>query len=205
MITIVDYGMGNVGSILNMLKRLGHRAVKSSDPEVICQAEKLILPGVGAFDSAMRRLGESNLIELLKLKVVIQRTPILGICLGAQLFTRRSEEGSCRGFDWVDADTLKIAGPDVKGLKVPHMGWNYVTARREDPILDGISPRELRFYFVHSFHIVCENSADVVATSSYGIDVTAIVRRQNIVGVQFHPEKSHRFGMRLLHNFVTGS
>ncbi len=203
MITIVDYGMGNIGSVYNMLKKVGASAIISSDPVEILRAEKLILPGVGAFDNGMRNLSELGLIEVLNDKVLNGKTHILGICLGAQLLTNKSEEGILPGLGWLDADTVRFSIPSSnKCLKIPHMGWNETVIRRENPLLCGFEDQP-RFYFVHSYYLKCNNSEDVIATSTHGIEFAAAVNRLNIWGTQFHPEKSHMFGMNVIRNFCT--
>lgn len=201
MITVVGYGMGNVGAIQNMLKRSGADANVSADPAVIAAAHGLVLPGVGAFDNAMRRLGDLGLVELLNDAVVRRRVPILGVCLGMQLFARRSAEGELPGFGWIAAECQRIPGSADGRLKVPHMGWN-----RVDPVRAGHvapdDPAESRFYFLHSYHVVCERQEDIVATTPYGGPLVAMVERDNVIGVQFHPEKSHRFGFELMGKFA---
>ncbi|MEZ0394849.1 MAG: imidazole glycerol phosphate synthase subunit HisH [Anaerolineales bacterium] len=202
MVTIVDYGVGNLGSILNMLKKVGAKAEASSDPDVLRRAEKLILPGVGAFDAGMHKLNESGLTPLLNELVLEKKIPVLGLCLGMQLMTRRSEEGAEAGLGWLAAETVRFRfGPEQAHLKIPHMGWNTLEVRRPHPLVADLGP-EPRFYFVHSYHVVCADEADVVAYTDYGHPVTAIVARDNLLGAQFHPEKSHKFGMQLLRNFV---
>lgn len=202
MIVIVDYGMGNVGSIRNMLHRVGAASVIAADPEAIRAADKLILPGVGAFDTAMERLERLRLVGVLTEKVVHEKTPILGICLGMQLLSRRSEEGQRAGLGWIDADTVRFRLEDSHGgLRLPHMGWNAIDVRRSSPILDDRYD-ESRFYFVHSYHVRCADEEDVLAVATYGIEFHAAVIRRNIMGTQFHPEKSHKFGMRLLRHFA---
>jgi imidazole glycerol-phosphate synthase subunit HisH len=201
-IAIVDYGMGNLGSVSNMLKRVGVEAVITSDPEVILGASKLILPGVGSFDNGMANLSERGLKGVLERKVLAEKTPILGICLGMQLFSGRSEEGTLPGLGWIDAETVRFRFPPEQGhLKVPHMGWNNLSPAREHPLLSGFDEPP-RFYFVHSFHVRCARREDVLATCHYGFDFTASVWHENILGTQFHPEKSHKFGMRVLSNFA---
>lgn len=202
MIVIVDYGMGNVSSIANMLKRIGASTSLTADPTVISRAEKLILPGVGAFDSGMANLQRRGLLDVLYQKVVVERTPILGICLGMQLFSRCSEEGRLPGLGWIDAETVRIRPPVSSGLKVPHMGWNFTSMKHEDSILSGFTRDSSKFYFVHSYHVVCRDIGNVVASVSYGQEIAAIIRLNNIIGTQFHPEKSHKYGMLLLRNFV---
>jgi imidazole glycerol-phosphate synthase subunit HisH len=202
MITIVDYGVGNLGSILNMLKKVGAKAQASSDPDVLYQADKLILPGVGAFDAGMKKLNEAGLVPVLNELVLEEQVPVIGLCLGMQLMTRRSEEGTKAGLGWIDAETVRFKfGPENAQLKIPHMGWNTLDIRRQHPLVTDLGP-ESRFYFVHSYHVVCQNEADVVAYTDYGYPLAAIINRGNILGAQFHPEKSHKFGMQLLKNFA---
>jgi len=203
MIVIVDYGMGNIGSILNMLKKVGAPAAKiSSEIKDIEQADKLILPGVGAFDTGMQRLREKNLIGLLNEKVVKSKTPTLGVCLGMQLLTKVSEEGELPGLGWIDAETIRFRfDPKQSGLKIPHMGWNTVKVQREGTLFKDMYA-EPRFYFVHSFHVVAHNPEDVLATTEYGYDFVSAIQHGHIVAAQFHPEKSHKFGMKLYKNFV---
>ena len=203
MLVIIDYGIGNLGSILNMLKRIKVQAKISSDPEEIKTAEKLILPGVGAFDTAMNALNKSGLIPLLNKKVLEDKTPVLGICLGMQLLATGSEEGKLKGLGWLDAKTMKFKFDPNEKLKVPHMGWNRIKIIKEKPLLKDM-PKNARFYFVHSYYVKCANSKDVAATTNYGTDFASIVQKGNIYGAQFHPEKSHRFGMKLLENFAKG-
>lgn len=201
-ITIVDYGVGNVGSIQNMLKKIGARSVVASSPEQILEAAKLILPGVGAFDAGMETLARSGLVDALNRKALEDRTPVLGLCLGMQLMTRGSEEGRLPGLGWVDADTRKFDPAAAPGLKVPHMGWNIVAPAKQSPILKGYSA-DTRFYFVHSYYVRCEDQGDALLRSAYGgHSFDAAFEHKNLVGVQFHPEKSHRFGMWLLKNFT---
>lgn len=202
MIVIVDYGMGNVGSILNMLTRLGIPARISGEPEVIAVADKLILPGVGAFDQGMRNLAERDLVALLDHRVRQEGCPVLGICLGMQLLGGSSEEGSLPGLGWINAATVRFAFNGDRGLKVPHMGWNHVRPRPGNSLFAGYDESP-RFYFVHSYHVHCHDMADVAGVTTYGIEFHAAVSHGNVHGVQFHPEKSHAFGMRLLQNFAT--
>lgn len=199
MITIVDYGMGNLGSIMNMFRRIGADVETTGDPERIADARKILLPGVGAFDAAMERLGQGPLRDVLERKAHVERVPVFGICLGMQLLTRGSEEGKLPGLGWLPAATRKFpARPD---LKVPHMGWNAVTAPRPDPLTRGLDG-EVRFYFVHSFYVHVDDPSDSILRAEYGVVFDAAIHRGNIFGAQFHPEKSHRFGMRLLQNFA---
>jgi glutamine amidotransferase len=202
MIAIVDYGLGNLGSIANMLKKVGAAATITADPAVIRQADRLILPGVGAFDTGMRNLEERGLIPLLNERVLGDEVPILGVCLGMQLLGRRSEEGQLPGLGWLDAAAVRFKFEGVNAhLKIPHMGWNELTVCQPHPLFADLQ-EESRFYFVHSYHVVCANPANVLARTTYGFDFTSAVVKGNIIGVQFHPEKSHRFGMTLLQNFA---
>lgn len=200
MIAIIDYGLGNLGSIKNMLKKIGTEAVITSDLEVIANAPKLILPGVGAFDNGMSNLHERGLVELLNRKVVEEKTPILGICLGMQLFTNKSEEGTLPGLGWIDAETVKFATNDRK-FPVPHMGWEYVTLQKESKLWGSMYEKN-KFYFVHSYFVRCNQPSDVLLTTNYAHDYDSGFEKGNIVGVQFHPEKSHKYGMQLFRNFV---
>jgi imidazole glycerol-phosphate synthase subunit HisH len=203
MIVIIDYGMGNLGSILNMLKKVGAPAAKvSADSKDIEQADKLILPGVGAFDTGMQRLRETGLIGLLNEKVLKAQTPTLGVCLGMQLLTKISEEGELPGLGWIDAETIRFRfDPKTTGLKIPHMGWNTVKIQHEGTLFKDMYS-EPRFYFVHSFHVVSHNPQDVLATTEYGYDFASVIQQGHIMATQFHPEKSHKFGMKLYKNFV---
>jgi glutamine amidotransferase len=201
MIAIIDYGMGNLGSILNMLKRIGTQAVISSDAHVIDAADKIILPGVGAFDNGMQKLESSGLRVLLEESVLQNKKPILGICLGMQLMTHSSEEGTRPGLGWVEAITKRFNFTGDKiNLKVPHMGWNHIRCLRPHKITTGLD-LESRFYFVHSYYVDSSDESIVLAKSNHGFEFDSIIQKDNIIGVQFHPEKSHKFGMTLLKNF----
>jgi glutamine amidotransferase len=200
MVTVIDYGMGNLGSIQNMFKRIKVESEITGDIEKIAAAKKLLLPGVGAFDAAIEKIESSGLREILDKKVLKEKIPVLGICLGMQLLTKTSEEGVLPGLGWIDAHTVKFNFSD-NSLKVPHMGWNLVKIKNSSPLIDNLSS-EPRFYFVHSFHVQCNNPADVLTTTHYGIDFHSIIQHNNIFGAQFHPEKSHKFGMKLLENFA---
>jgi imidazole glycerol-phosphate synthase subunit HisH len=200
-ITIVDYNMGNLGSILNMLKKIGAPARISASAEDIALAERLILPGIGAFDAGMESLERSGLVPLLERRVREDRVPTLGICLGMQLMTRRSEEGRRPGLGWIDAEALRFRPAD-SALKIPHMGWNRVMPTRASELTDELPP-EPRFYFVHSFFVRCHDPQDVLLTTPFGETFASAFHRGNVWGVQFHPEKSHKFGMALLRNFAT--
>jgi glutamine amidotransferase len=200
-VTIIDYGMGNLGSIQNMFKRIGVESEITSDHEKIASAEKILLPGVGAFDAAMERINEGGLRELLNKKAVEEKVPTLGICLGMQLLTNSSEEGTLPGLGWVPAKTLKFVFDNGSKLKVPHMGWNLVDKKHASPLIDGL-PEETRFYFVHSYYVKAEDLNDVLTTTFHGVEFHSIIQHENIYGAQFHPEKSHKFGMKLLENFA---
>lgn len=200
MIAIVDYDMGNVASVANMLKRVGVEGIVTRDAAVIAKADKIILPGVGAFDKGMRNLADFGLIDPLEQAVLRNSVPVLGICLGMQLLTDCSEEGVEPGLGWIEAKTRRFRFSPDSSLKIPHMGWNYAEPASSNPLLAG--GERNRFYFVHGFYVECARPQDVMATATYGLEFACAVRRDNIFGVQFHPEKSHRFGMRLLENFV---
>lgn len=201
MITIVDYGVGNLGALLNMLDHIGVDAVASDDGRAIAKAERLILPGVGAFDKAMTTLRARGLCEPLDEAVLRRRVPVLGVCLGMQLLARRSEEGREAGLGWIDADVRRIVVGKASGLKVPHIGWMEVAPQRDDGVFLP-APAEQRFYFDHSYHLACDHPGDVAATIDYGGLLCCGVQHHNVHGVQFHPEKSHRHGMALLERFA---
>lgn len=203
MIVIVDYDAGNLLSIQNMLRRLGSDGCISNDPAVIKNATKLILPGVGHFDHGMRQLKVSGLIEVLEQKVLRENTPILGICLGAQLMAQSSEEGLLPGLGWFDMQVKRFDESclRVHKLKIPHMGWREIQIQREHPLFAGLQS-DARFYFVHSYHFALKNQAEVIATARHGYEFAVAFGRDNIAGMQFHPEKSHRYGMQLLSNFI---
>lgn len=202
MTTVIDYGMGNLGSIVNMGRKAGGSFTVSADPAVIAQADKLILPGVGSFDHGMTKLRERGLIPVLNQQVLERKIPILGICLGVQLFTRGSEEGVLPGLGWIAGDTIRFKrAVEPSTLKVPHMGWNFIEPAKADPLLRDLPP-EPRFYFVHSYHLVCDDATDVLTWTQYGQRFASAVQRGNIWGTQFHPEKSHKFGLALLKNFL---
>ena len=182
-------------------KRVGApEPVLTRDPEVLRRAEKVILPGVGAFDKGMRNLSDFGLLDALNEAALDRRVPILGICLGMQLLTTSSEEGERPGLGWIDARTVRFRFPTRSDLKVPHMGWNYVRAARDNPLIP-VGDRS-RFYFVHAYYVVCTHHQDAIGTTTYGIEFACAVNHANIFGVQFHPEKSHRFGTALLEAFV---
>jgi len=201
MITIVDYGVGNIGALLNMLDHIGVDAVASDDAQAIARAERLILPGVGAFDKAMTTLRARGLCAPLDEAVLARRVPVLGVCLGMQLLARRSDEGREPGLGWIDADVLRIVVDKASGLKVPHIGWMEVAPQRSDGVFLP-APAGQRFYFDHGYHVACDHPGDVAATIDYGGPLCCGVQHGNVHGVQFHPEKSHRHGMALLARFA---
>lgn len=198
-LVIVDYGMGNLGSVKNMLKYIGVSSEIVDDPGVLEKAEKILLPGVGSFDQAMKRIKESGFLEVLNHKALTEKTPILGICLGMQLLTNGSEEGKLPGLNWIDAETIRF--PRNSGLKVPHMGWNLAYPSTESPLTRSL-PEESRFYFVHSYYVKVASEVNSILKTDYGIKFDAAIQKDNIFGAQFHPEKSHKFGMQLLKNFA---
>jgi glutamine amidotransferase len=202
MITIIDYGMGNLGSVINMFKKVGAPAKITGSPEEILKAEKLILPGVGSFDAAMSRLNETGLSEVLNSLVLEKRVPILGICLGMQLLMEGSEEGKLAGFGWIKGSAYHFKGRIPSSLKVPHMGWNDIIITNQNSLTMGFNGG-IRFYFVHSYFIKVENPAYSMMNCTYGLDFDAAVHKNNIYGAQFHPEKSHRFGMQFFKNFAS--
>jgi glutamine amidotransferase len=199
-VAVIDYGMGNIGSICKMLRVVGADPVVSSDPRVIANAEKLILPGVGHFDRAMSNLHAAGLVDALNELAQGRRMPILGVCLGMQLLCSSSEEGSQPGLGFLNARVRRF-DPGIQRLKVPHMGWSQLEQARPSTLLTGLDD-ESRFYFVHSYYVDCADESDVIARSTYGNSFVAAFERDNVSGVQFHPEKSHRFGMQLFRNFV---
>jgi len=202
-IVIIDYGMGNLGSIANMIKKIGGNSLISSKVEDIENADKLILPGVGSFDSGMKNITLSGLSDILNKKVLIDKIPILGICLGMQLMTKGSEEGKEKGLGWIDAQTVKFNFSDIEqNPRIPHMGWNTVTKNKNHKIIEDIEFNSSRFYFVHSYFVKCQNENDVLLTCNYFNNFTAAFQKDNIIGVQFHPEKSHKFGMKIFKNFL---
>lgn len=203
MITIVDYGVGNVASIVNMLKKAGTSAVVTADKECLMQAKVIILPGVGSFDNAMARLKELNLLDTLSYLVLDKKIPFLGICLGMQILFEKSEEGSQKGLGWLKGYVRKFDFSNLdsaNNLKVPHMGWNVVQPVNSVDLYNNIDG-EIRFYFVHSYHVVCDKK-NILATANYGYDFVCSVHQENIWGAQFHPEKSHRFGVQFFKNFL---
>lgn len=203
MIVVIDNAMGNAGSVLNMIKRAGGSAVISAEPDVIALADKLLLPGVGSFDKGIDNLKSAAFFSTLERKVMEDKTPFLGICLGMQMLFEKSEEGELSGLGWIKGKVKRFDFTEgsLNALKIPHMGWNVVYPAKDNALLPS-DEQELRYYFVHSYHVVCDDPCDVLAYSHYGYDFTCAVQHNNIYGAQFHPEKSHRFGMALIKNFI---
>ena len=202
MITIVDYGVGNLASIKNMLKKAGSDALISAKQEDILAADKLILPGVGAFDTCAEKFQQSGLQEVLNKKVLEEKTPLLGICVGMQLLMEGSDEGKLPGLGWIKGRIVRFRPEKMNAaLKIPHMGWTEVSSAGSSPLFDNMH-EEPRFYFVHSYHPEPANEKDVLVYPDYGYRFAAGLEHDNIMGVQFHPEKSHKFGMTLFKNFA---
>lgn len=202
MITIVDYGLGNIQAIANIYRRLDIPVTTAASPEELARAERIVLPGVGAFDWAMSRLQASGMRETLDRLVLEDRRPVIGICVGMQMLARRSDEGQSPGLGWIDADVrlfddARFTGP----THLPHMGWNDVEPKSDDPLFAGMQG-DARFYFLHSYYFEPHDPLDLLATADYGGAFCCAVRRANVMGVQFHPEKSHQWGIRLLKNFA---
>jgi glutamine amidotransferase len=200
MITVIDYGMGNLGSIVNIIRKVGGDAVIASDPDEILLAKKIILPGVGSFDAGMKNLREKNLITPLNKKIMEEKTPLLGICLGMQLITKKSEEGALLGLGWIDAETVKFKF-STNDLKIPHMGWNYLSIKKPSKLFTNMY-EEPRFYFVHSYYVACNDKKDILTTTDYGFEFASAIEKENIYATQFHPEKSHKYGIKLIQNFI---
>ena len=197
-VSIVSYGLGNLGSVVNMLKRVGTEARLVSTPEGVAASERLLLPGIGAFDTGMRLLDELGLTPAIK-DFASTGKPVFGICLGLQLLLDHSEEGDAPGLGLIPGKSIRFE--DRPDLRVPHMGWNIVTPVREDPLVAGLEA-DSRFYFVHSYKVVPASDADVLGTTAYGDQFASMIRSSNVMGAQFHPEKSHAFGKQVLKNFA---
>lgn len=202
MITIVDYGTSNLGSMTNMLRKIGVESRTASSPEDLETAGKIIIPGVGSFDAGMRNLLDSGMVPVLNRKVIDEKVPVLGVCLGMQLMTRGSEEGTLPGLGWLAAEAVRFNQTAEPSLRVPHMGWNEVRAEKSSDVLLEM-PDEARFYFAHSYFVRPDDESDVLLSVQYGASrFAAAISNRNIIAGQFHPEKSHRFGMWLLKNFA---
>lgn len=202
MIHIVDYGLGNIGAFLTLYKRQDIPAVAVSSPQELAKADHIVLPGVGSFDYAMQLLNASGMRETLDHLVMGKCVPVLGICVGMQILGNASDEGAGEGLGWIPGRVRDLGsrGSQHQGLPLPHMGWNDIAPTRQLPLLAGIA--DPRYYFLHSFYFDNEDPADCAASAHYGSEFTCIVNRGNVWGVQFHPEKSHSFGMALLKNFA---
>jgi imidazole glycerol-phosphate synthase subunit HisH len=198
---IVDYGTGNLNSVRRTLARIGARVSVSSAKNEVARADKIILPGVGHFGRAMEKLRALDLIDTLHEAVLVKHTPVLGICLGMELMAGTSEEGNSLGLGWLDADTIRFQLPDANEYKVPHMGWNAVRIKKDSNLMRGID-ESAEFYFAHSYHVRTDDSASLLCETEYGITFPSAIEKDNIFAVQFHPEKSHDAGARLLKNFL---
>lgn len=200
-VVIVNYGMSNLQSVKKKVEQLHSNVVVSSDHREIATADKLILPGVGHFQRAMENIQKLHLDDILNEKVLIQQTPILGICLGMQLMCRSSEEGNVQGLSWFEAETKKTVVSDSLRFKIPHMGWNTVTFHKQSDLLKGI-PDDSEFYFVHSYQVNAKHASDVLTSTTYETSFHSAIQRDHLFGMQFHPEKSHDAGLQLLTNFI---
>ena len=200
MITLVDYGVGNLAAVVNMLRHIGVPCRRTGDPAVIDQAERVILPGVGHFDHCYRQLVAQGLRDVLDDLATVRKVPLLGICVGSQLLGHGSEEGESPGLGWLDLDVVRL--PANQGRRIPRMGWGEVISTRPNPLIDDPRPRPPRFYFAHSYFMRPRDETLTVGLTSYGVDYAASVQRDNILGVQFHPEKSHHYGMDVLRRFA---
>jgi glutamine amidotransferase len=201
MITVVDIGSGNIASVLNMFKRTGVAAEVQNAPERVAKARSLVIPGVGHFGACMDRVEQTGLRAALDEAALGRRVPVLGICVGMQLMMAHGQEGDRAGLGWIEGEVVRLPTDAVPDGRVPHMGWNTVEVVRDDPLFVGLEATP-RFYFVHSYHARCADESDVLGRTDYGIALTAAIQRGHLRGVQFHPEKSHRFGMQVLRNFA---
>lgn len=201
MIHIIDYGLGNAQAFSNMFKRLGYESIRAKSVDDLRNVEKIILPGVGAFDHAMTLFNESGMREAIDELVLVNKCPVLGICVGMQMLASNSEEGKLDGLNWIPGNVSSLTKQTTNlDLPLPHMGWNDVIPSQGSPLFKG--SEAWRFYFLHSYYFNCENSISSIATTEYGLDFTCAVSHENIYGVQFHPEKSHHWGAELLRNFA---
>lgn len=202
MITIIDYGVGNLFAFQNVYKRLDIPIKIAKDVSDLINAEKIILPGVGSFDYAMEQLNASGMREKLDDLVLRKKIPVIGICVGMQMMGNRSDEGKLEGLKWIDSEILKFDETLIKNrTKLPHMGWNDVLPTKVNPLFCGLEEKSI-FYFLHSYYFKCNNPNDILAISEYGTTFSSAVNHDNIFGIQFHPEKSHQFGEKLLYNFA---
>ena len=201
MIAIINYGMGNLSSVKRKMDRIGVESIITSSREEISGSDKIVLPGVGHFAKAVSEIKKRGLWQFLSDQVLVEKKLILGICLGMQLMAKSSEEGNEEGFGWFDARVIRLNVSDKIRFKIPHMGWNTLNYFKDSPLFKQLSP-DSEFYFVHSYHVQCYNSVDILAETIYEYPFTSAVQKGNISGVQFHPEKSHDVGEQLLRNFV---
>ena len=201
MIAIIDYGMGNLGSVKKKMDRIGVKSIITSDAQEIKNSNKIILPGVGHFAKAVSEIKSRGLWDLLSEQVQAEKKTILGICLGMQLMVKSSEEGNSEGFGWIDAKVIRFKVSDTTRYKIPHMGWNTTNPTKDSSLFERINSNS-EFYFVHSYHVQCNNPDDILAETNYDYNFTSAFQKANIFGVQFHPEKSHDAGEILLRNFV---
>jgi len=202
MLSIIDFGMGNLKSVKRKMDRIGVESIITSDPEEIKRSDKIILPGVGHFAKAVSEIKCRGLWDLLSDQVLVKKKPVLGICLGMQLMAKHSEEGNADGFGWIDAKVVRFMVSDTARYKIPHMGWNTINPVKDSSLFANITS-DSEFYFVHSYHVQCNNSDDILAETIYDYSFTSAFQKENIFGVQFHPEKSHDAGEQLLRNFVS--
>jgi glutamine amidotransferase len=202
MIAIIDYGVGNINAFVNIYKKLGVEVKIARNAEDLNNASKLILPGVGHFDYAMERFSASGMREVCTELVINQKIPVLGICVGMQMLAARSDEGVLPGLSWIDATVRKFDPSTLShSTRLPHMGWNNIKVKNNNPLLVNLDDDQVRFYFLHSYYFECRVVDNAIAVAEYGKSFTCVVNHDNIYGVQFHPEKSHRFGVQLLENF----
>jgi glutamine amidotransferase len=202
MISILNYGFGNIASISNMLKKVGAPNKVITTAKEIYEATALILPGIGKYDHAIKQIETLGLMNALDNAALVRRIPVLGICLGMQLMTKCSEEGLLQGLGWIDATTCRLNAKKYN-IRVPHMGWNLVKFKKNEVCFKNQEFEEQKFYFVHSFAVFCKNPEDILTTTEYGEEFVSAFAKDNIVGVQFHPEKSHKFGASFLRHFVS--
>lgn len=201
MITIIDYGLGNIKAFANLYERLNVKVKIAKESKDLIGADKIILPGVGSFDYAMTRLEESGMKAKLNDLVLVEKIPILGVCVGMQMMGNRSDEGELAGLGWIDGEVKLFDKTKIPyKTKSPHMGWNNISPQKETIILNSLN-EESRFYFLHSYYFKCNNEENVLATSEYGEIFACVINKENIYGVQFHPEKSHKWGEQVLRNF----
>jgi glutamine amidotransferase len=202
MITIIDYGSGNIKAIANIYEKLKVGFTIASTPEQVVGAKKIFLPGVGAFDETISKLDSTGFRKVLDKEVLENKVPIMGICVGMLILAESSEEGTCKGLGYIKGKVKKIDSSMLKQKpKLPHLGWNSIEISKENMLLHNIDP-VFGFYFLHSFYFECDDPNDVLATTYYGSTFASAIQRENVFGIQFHPEKSHRNGVDLLHNFA---